>query len=134
MPGPEPALRPRCARPGTTTRAGGGWPPLRMGAQVGMGGFGCSTGSGLAHRRASLPPWWRGSGCHPGKDVDSSGVDEDQAAQVQHNVTMAPADQVAQVLPELFYRGRIDIAALGTMATPADGAVADGNSGAMWPS
>jgi hypothetical protein len=75
-----------------------------------------------------------GSGCHPGKDVDSSGVDEDQAAQVQHNVTMAPADQVAQVLPELFYRGRIDIAALGTMATPADGAVADGNSGAMWPS
>src|SRR5919197_2192217 len=48
-----------------------------------------------------------------GENIDAGGVDQDHAAQVEHDVMVALQDQVAQVLPQLRGRVRIDITAHG---------------------
>src|SRR4029450_775489 len=52
-------------------------------------------------------------GRHPGEDLDPSRVDQHHAAQVQHDVMVALADQVTQVLPQWGGRIRVDVPAHG---------------------
>src|SRR6266487_6738684 len=49
----------------------------------------------------------------PGDDVDPNRVDQDDAAQVQHDVMVALADQVAKALPQLRGGVRVEITAHG---------------------
>jgi hypothetical protein len=52
-------------------------------------------------------------GRHPGQDVNPSRVDQDHAAQVQHDVMVALADSGSQVLPQLGSGVGVEITAHG---------------------
>jgi len=72
-----------------------------------------------------------GPGRHPGQDLDPGRVDQDHAPQVEHDVVVALADQVVQVLPQLEGRVRVDVAAHGDDGLAVGGVAADCNSGAV---
>src|SRR4029453_2361730 len=90
-------------------------------APVGLGAAGQLQllGQGRADRpQHQLPTLAARPGRHPGEDLDPSRVDQDHAAQVQHDVMVALADQVAQVLPQLGGRIRVDVTARGDAGWP----------------
>src|SRR5919199_1729828 len=68
-------------------------------------------GTGRPHHQLAAPAA-RPRG-RPGDDIDPNRVDQDDAPQVEHDMLVALADQVAEVLPELRRGVRVEIAAHG---------------------
>jgi hypothetical protein len=103
-------------------------------APVGLGAAGRLQllGQGRAGRpQHQLATLAAGPRRRPGDDTDPCRVDQDHAAQVQHDVMVALADQVAEVLPQLGGGVGVDVTTHGHDGGAVGGVVADCNSGAM---